>query len=235
MKFTHFLPQSTNVILCNTPSLAVSRTSPSQMFFKIGFLKIFANFTKNFASCNFIKKKFQHRCFPGNFAKLLRTPFLQNTSGGCFCMSQVNKFICFLSAKKFLRRHYRTLRIFTGKKHPQIKFQCFWKLWIWTCGYLLHQVKSLYEVFKLKQNFRKNKVVNGKTPFFVIDPFCTLHPTLASDRAVLSGNVVFSFLVLTINKRYSSFLRKVCVIQKICFKAKVLKTFQISSDCHIKT
>ena len=24
------------------------------------------------------------RCFPGNFAKILRTPFLQNTSGGCF-------------------------------------------------------------------------------------------------------------------------------------------------------
>ena len=28
-----------------------------------------------------LKKKFWHRCFPVNFAKLLRTPFLQNTSG----------------------------------------------------------------------------------------------------------------------------------------------------------
>ena len=29
---------------------------------------------------NFIKKRLQHRCF----LKFLKTPFLQNTSGGCF-------------------------------------------------------------------------------------------------------------------------------------------------------
>ena len=35
---------------------------------------------------NFIlKKRLWRRCFPVNFGKLLRTPFLQNTSGGCFC------------------------------------------------------------------------------------------------------------------------------------------------------
>ena len=32
-----------------------------------------------------LKKRLWHRCFPVNFAKFLRTPFLQNTSGGCFC------------------------------------------------------------------------------------------------------------------------------------------------------
>ena len=26
-----------------------------------------------------------HRCFPVNFAKFSRTPFLKKTSGGCFC------------------------------------------------------------------------------------------------------------------------------------------------------
>ena len=26
-------------------------------------------------TCNFIKKRFWHRCFPVNFAKFLRTPF----------------------------------------------------------------------------------------------------------------------------------------------------------------
>ena len=31
--------------------------------------------------CNFITKILWHRCFPVNFAKFLRTPFLQNTSG----------------------------------------------------------------------------------------------------------------------------------------------------------
>ena len=28
---------------------------------------------------------------------------------------------------------------------------------------------------KLKQNFQKSKVVIGKTPFFVVHPFCTHH------------------------------------------------------------
>ena len=32
-------------------------------------------------ACNFIKKRLWHRCFPVNFAKFLRTPFLQSTSG----------------------------------------------------------------------------------------------------------------------------------------------------------
>ena len=34
---------------------------------------------------------------------------------------------------------------------------------------------SLCEILKLKQSFRKNKVVTGKTLFFVIDSFCTPH------------------------------------------------------------
>ena len=33
---------------------------------------------------NFLKKSLWHRCFPVKFAKSLRTPFLQNTHGGCF-------------------------------------------------------------------------------------------------------------------------------------------------------
>ena len=31
-----------------------------------------------------LRKRFRHRCFPVNFAKILRTLFLQNTSSGCF-------------------------------------------------------------------------------------------------------------------------------------------------------
>ena len=39
-------------------------------------------------TCNFIKKKLQHRCFPVRFGKYLRTPsFSQNISDGCFCLS----------------------------------------------------------------------------------------------------------------------------------------------------
>ena len=51
-----------------------SRSSPSQMFFKIGVLKHFANFTgKHLCWSLFFKKRLWHRCFPVNFAKFLRT------------------------------------------------------------------------------------------------------------------------------------------------------------------
>ena len=33
------------------------------------------------SACNFIKKRLWHRCFSVNFAKFLRTTFLQNTTG----------------------------------------------------------------------------------------------------------------------------------------------------------
>ena len=48
------------------------------MFFKIGALKSFAIF--------WIKKSLQHRCFPVNITKFLRTALLQNFSSGCFCI-----------------------------------------------------------------------------------------------------------------------------------------------------
>ena len=76
----------------------------------------------------------------------------------------------------------------------------------------------------MKQNFWKNEIVTGKTPFFVIGLFCTpilVVLTLASDRAVLYGNVVFSILVLSNKKRYSNFFKKTC------FKVKALKKFPV--------
>ena len=61
------------------------------------------------------------------------------------------------------------------EKYRQIKFERLRKVRIWAFGSLVHQINPLEEVLKLKQNFPKNKVANGKTPFFVIDPFCTHH------------------------------------------------------------
>ena len=68
------------------------RSSRSQIFFKIGVLKLFPMFAiKNLCSSLFLinlgawrpefvlKKRFQHRCFPVNIAKFLRTAFLWNT------------------------------------------------------------------------------------------------------------------------------------------------------------
>ena len=56
--------------------------------------------------------------------------------------------------------------------------------------------------------------------------------TMAFDRAVLHGNNVFSVLVMSSKKQYSSFFK---ITSKICFKVTTLKTFKISSDCPIKT
>ena len=64
-----------------------SRSTSSQMSFKIGVLKILANFTRKYLcfeslfneaaglkACNFIKKRLQDRCFPVKFANFFRTP-----------------------------------------------------------------------------------------------------------------------------------------------------------------
>ena len=53
--------------------------------------------------------------------------------------------------------------------------------------------------------------------------------------AALYGIDAFSILVLSTEKRYSSYLKKVFVFQKICFKVKVLKSFKTFTDCRIKT
>ena len=62
----------------------------------------------------------------------------------------------------FLSGKVSQLRIPTGKKHGVF-------------GSLVHQINSVEEVLKLKQNFKKNKVVTGKTPFFVTGSFRTYH------------------------------------------------------------
>ena len=73
----------------------------------------------------------------------------------------------------------------------------------------------------MKQNFWKNKVVTGKTSFFVVGYFILtilFVLTLPSDIAVLYGKDALSVLLLSTEKRYFSFLRKVFVLKKICFK-----------------
>ena len=75
------------------------RSSCLQMFLKIGDLKHFVIFTGKYLCrslfvINFTPKApktLQHRCSPVNIAQLLRTPFLQNTSGGYFCSFKIRK------------------------------------------------------------------------------------------------------------------------------------------------
>ena len=73
---------------------SIIRSSRLEVFCKKGVLRNFEKFTGkhlcqslffNKVACyrpaTLLKKRFWNRCFPVNFAKFLRTPFLQNTSG----------------------------------------------------------------------------------------------------------------------------------------------------------
>ena len=46
----------------------------------------YVGFVAGLISCNFIKKRLQHKCFPASIVKFLRIAFLWNTSGGCLSL-----------------------------------------------------------------------------------------------------------------------------------------------------
>ena len=57
---------------------SILQKQPLEVFFKKCVLKNFANFLFNNAAS--LERRLQHRCFPVNFTKFLRTPL-----GHCFC------------------------------------------------------------------------------------------------------------------------------------------------------
>ena len=59
--------------------LCRNRSSHQRCSVKKVFLEISQNFT-NLRPATLLKKRLWHRCFPVNFVKFLRTPFLQNNS-----------------------------------------------------------------------------------------------------------------------------------------------------------
>ena len=90
------------------------------------------------------------------------------------------------------------LGILTGKKHRQMKLQRLQKVWIWRFGWFIHKMISLLEVFKLKQNFQKNKVATGKTLFFVIVPFWT-HHSISLNIGFWHGSFVWKWCVFSLS------------------------------------
>ena len=76
---------------------------PPEVFCKKGVLRNFAKFTgKHLCQSLFLiklrpatllKKKLRRKCFPVNFAKFLRTSFLQNTSRRLLLMIYRNKIV----------------------------------------------------------------------------------------------------------------------------------------------
>ena len=91
-------------------------------------------------------------------------PFISNSSHCSFV-------ICFALALAWFL--ISALGILTGKKQPKIKLQRLQKIRLWTIRLLAHQINSFQEVLKLEKIFQKSKRVSGKTPLFVIGPFCS--------------------------------------------------------------
>ena len=54
-------------------------------------LEYFFNEVEDFQACNSIKKRLQHRSFPVNIAKFLRTAFFIEHLHGCFYKCSVKK------------------------------------------------------------------------------------------------------------------------------------------------
>ena len=97
---------------------------------------------------------------------------------------------------------------------------------------------SLYKRFlNWNRIFKKSKVVTDKTQFFVIGPFRSHHSvclSIGNWYGNFFGNEAFSILVLW-TKKTVPFLKKVLILQNICFKVKILKRLKIFTDCYIKT
>ena len=56
---------------------------------------LFLNKVAGLRPATLLKKRLSHRWFPVNFAKFPRTPFLKNTSGGCFWIFKLTKMVLF--------------------------------------------------------------------------------------------------------------------------------------------
>ena len=94
--FTYYLIKSYLLKSITPPSrmfyleiFEIFRSSHRSCFMKKGVLKNFAIFTGKLQVRNFIKNRLQHRCFPLNIAKFLRTPISKN-------ICSVNRWSCFL-------------------------------------------------------------------------------------------------------------------------------------------
>ena len=76
--------------------MTTNRSSPPQMFFKIGVVNMYINIgvlgstwlkSLLIRSADLLEKRLQHRCFPVKIAKFLRTNLLWTTCSGCFSTS----------------------------------------------------------------------------------------------------------------------------------------------------
>ena len=106
-------------------------------------LEVLQNSQENtWASASFLIKL---KAFPVNFAKFLRTPFLQTTSCGCFC---------FLFSIFYLMQ---LLVILAGNStHPHTSVQPGWKTLKWTSSYYFSRICRNFQI--RQENLNQNRI-----------------------------------------------------------------------------
>ena len=112
---------------------------------------------KGLKSATLFKKRLWHRCFPVNFAKFPRTPFLQNTSE--------RMLLCFMafSVWEFLSQRFKTIAV--GKSTlPSIEFYQISR----TSSETAKAIATFKETTNCKTPFTTTKVLLLLLPFQIV-------------------------------------------------------------------
>ena len=118
------------------------------------------------------------------------------------------------------------LRVLTGKKHPQMKLQRLPKVWIWTeAKFPKINVPKVWIWTETK--FSKNKVVAGKTPFFVTGPFYTSH-SICLNTGFWYGSFVSKYFALSLKTILQFFEKRFLFFRKFVEKFKFWKRSNFS-------
>ena len=135
-----------------------------------------------------------------------------------WCIVKFRTFLISVAFKSILKK-------LTGKKYSKVKLQRFRKVWIWTFGWLIHQTNPVCEDPKLKQNFRKGKVVTGKTSSHKSMPISQTEGYFKNP--ILKEPMLFQ-LVLKWNlykKAFSCVKTKTSICRKLCWKKQPFISF----------
>ena len=145
-----------------------------EYFFKISVLKSFARrnihrktpLLKSLSNkaCNFIKKRHQHRCFPVNIAKFLRTVFLNKTPRVATSMIRNNN-------SSISKLYYFSMWDYISPDGQWIYLKEFINKWRPKC-FQSNKVNSLFETLAFQCYLFKSEVTRYFAETLRVDFFC---------------------------------------------------------------
>ena len=90
-----------------------------------------------------LKKRLWHRCFPGNFVKLLKTTILKNSTGGCFWLTPI-------PLSSIVISHILISKVFLNAIFMYFHLRFLWKWKNWTFSQLILE-KTHFQFWRAKQ------------------------------------------------------------------------------------